>query len=110
QFQVTITNGASPAIGDILDFALIAASNDANVQKQLLFAVSSSTFNNGRSKLTIAPSGGFKLTGQPSNYSVMDKLASGGTYYTFVDSGAFTVSYASMTNMDESGLQLAGNN
>ena len=33
-------------------------------------------------------------------------MPGGGTYYTFVDSGAFTIQYASMTNMDESGVQL----
>jgi len=31
-------------------------------------------------------------------------MTSGGTYYTFVDSGAFTVQYASFTDMDESGV------
>ena len=35
-------------------------------------------------------------------------LAGGGTYYTFVDSGAFTVQYASFTDMDESGIELNG--
>ena len=33
-------------------------------------------------------------------------LPGGGTYYTFVDSGAFTVQYATFTNMDENGVQL----
>ena len=33
-------------------------------------------------------------------------LGTGGTYYTFVDSGPFTVQYSSFTNMDEMGVQL----
>ena len=33
-------------------------------------------------------------------------MLGGSTYYTFVDSGAFTVNYASFTFMDESGIHL----
>src|SRR5439155_11112041 len=66
-------------------------------------------FNNGRSKITIDSAGGFVLKGQAGGpYSAMDMLSSGGTYYTFVDSGAFTVFYSSISNTDESGVQLTG--
>src|SRR5262249_791405 len=34
---------------------------------------------------------------------------SGSTYYSFVDSGTFTVQYASFTFMDENGIQLSNN-
>src|SRR5439155_9710404 len=65
-------------------------------------------FNDGRSKITMAPGGGLKLLGTSANPTLMTWLNSSSTYYTFVDSGAFTVNYASMTYMDESGIQLNG--
>ena len=108
---VTFTQGGSPQIGDFIDFALIAAANDANNPKKLLFGPADPSLNNGRSKLTIDPTGGFHAVGQSAaaNPTLVDMLVGGGTYYyTFVDSGAFTVQYASFTNMDESGIQLNG--
>ena len=46
QFQIDIAE-SSPVQGDRLDFALLAASQDQNVQKQLLFGPGASGFNNG---------------------------------------------------------------
>lgn len=109
QFNLTFTQGASPQDGDIVDFALIAASQDQNVQKKLLFGPAASTFNGGRSKLTVAPTGGLVLTGTAANPTLVDMI-SGGTYYSLVSSGAFTMAYASMSNTDSAGLQLSGSN
>ena len=57
--------------------------------------------------MTIAPSGGVVLKGIAGSHAIMDMIPSG-TYYTFVDSGAFTAQFSSMTNMDSLGLQLSG--
>src|SRR5439155_9302242 len=107
QAAVQITNSA-PALGDVIDFVLIAASSDTNRQKKLYFGASASGFHNARSKITIAPGAGFHAVGQSAtaNPTLIDWLDSSSTYYTFVDSGAFTVQYASFTHMDESGIQL----
>ena len=109
QFNVTV-NGSSPNTGDFLNFALLAASGDAGKQKKLLFGPSDPSFNNGRSRLTVNSGSGFVLKGDTTtvNPSLMSMLSGNGTYYTFVDNGAFTVYYASVTNMDESGIQLSG--
>ena len=108
QFHLTITPGASPQVGDTLNFALIAASNDAGVQKQLQFgAIPGSGVNNNRSKIEIASGAGFHAVGVSTAPTLIDMMASGGTYYTFVDTGAFTAEYASFNNMDESGIQLS---
>ena len=109
QFNITITNG-SPVSGDILNFGLVAASSDAYKQKTLQFAATTgSGFNHDRSKIEIprrAP--GSMRWGCSTAPTIITQMASGGTYYTFVDSGAFTVQYASFTYMDESGVQLFG--
>ncbi len=106
----TLNVGGSPAAGDALDFATASASDDAGLQKKLLFGPASSSFNNGRSKLEIAPSGGISLLGgaDGSGYTVVDRLDPSSTYYTFVDSGAFTAEHSSFTNMDQDGIQLSG--
>ena len=87
---------------------MIAASNDAGQQKKLQFGPAASGFNHGRSKIEIGNTSGFHAVGQSisANPTLIDMMPSGGTYYTFVDSGAFTIQYASMTNMDESGVQM----
>ena len=43
-----------------------------------------------------------------SSPTLITMLPTGGTYYTFVDTGTFTVAYASITNTDEGGIQLFG--
>ncbi|MBI4052399.1 MAG: right-handed parallel beta-helix repeat-containing protein, partial [Elusimicrobia bacterium] len=86
----------------------MAASKDSNRQKKLLFGNSAPTFRGGRSKLSIDPTGGFQLVGIPSNYSLMERLNTSSTYYTFVDSGAFTLAYSTVNYADELGLQLSG--
>src|SRR5205807_8683246 len=46
------------------------------------------------------------ISGTPS---LMDWIGgTGTTYYTFVDSGALTVAYSTITNTDEGGLRLTG--
>jgi hypothetical protein len=109
QFYLTLTQGG-PAEGDRLDFALLAASKDQNTQKRLLFGPSASTFNQGRSKLAVASSGGLVLKGKSDGTAntLIDMFASGSTYYTLVASGAFTAAYSSFTNADPGGLQLSG--
>ena len=100
---------ASVATGDIVNFALIAASSDTNRQKSLQFALLTSGWNNNRSKIEIPAGLGFEAIGTVSSPTIVTMLPTGGTYYTFVDSGSFNVSYASFTFMDENGIQLAGN-
>src|SRR5207237_3836249 len=56
QFHLAI-GGAAAVAGDKADFALIAASSDTNVQKQLQFGKSGLT--GSRSKLEIDNTGGF---------------------------------------------------
>ncbi|MFC1522486.1 fibronectin type III domain-containing protein [Elusimicrobiota bacterium] len=108
QFNLTLT-AASDQDGDRADFILLAASNDANIQKKLLFGPSVTSFNQGRSKITIDTDAGIVLAGDPQEYTLVDMFSSGSTYYTFVDSGAFTAEFSSFTNMDPSGIQLSGN-
>ena len=95
-----------------LDYAAetYTGAGDANKPKSLYFGPANSSFNNGRSKITIDSTGGFHAVGQSAgaNPTLIDMLPGSGTYYTFVDSGVFTIQYASMTDMDESGLQLNG--
>ena len=108
--NLTLITGATMNVGDMLVFGTMASSNDANIQKQLRFGAGASTLNNGRSKIEIASSGGFQAVGQSSttNPTLVGMLGSGGTYYTFVDSGSFVTRFSSFTNMDESGIQLNG--
>src|SRR4029077_8843272 len=89
QLNITITNGVSVSTGDVLNFGLIAASSDTVTQKKLQFGPGANSFRKGHSKLTIASGGGFVLTGKSDGTvpSLMDWMATGSTYYTFVDSG-----------------------
>ena len=73
---------------------------DANMPKKLYLGPAASGLNNGRSKITIGTTGGFVLKGVSSGAVTMDMLPSGGTYYTFVDSGALTLAYAIVRNAD----------
>lgn len=107
QFRLTLS-ATGEKNGDRADFALIAASPDAGFRKRLLFGDSASGFRGGRSKLTIGPGASFVLRGIEGEPAVMDRLDASSTYYTFVDSGAFTAEYSSMTNMDSGGLHLSG--
>ncbi|MBI4056033.1 MAG: Ig-like domain-containing protein [Elusimicrobia bacterium] len=108
KISFTLNAGSSNGNGDFLDFATLSSSQDQNRQKKLLVGNSAPTFRGGRSKLTIAPSGGFSLTGTASSPGLMDRLDSSSTYYTFVDSGGFTLAFSTVTNADEMGLQLSG--
>ncbi|MFH1724222.1 MAG: NosD domain-containing protein, partial [Elusimicrobiota bacterium] len=107
QFILDFTDGGSAVEGDRVDFALIAASQDQNVQKQLLFGPAADGFHDGRSKLAVAADAGVALQGAETMHTLVDMLP-GGTYYTFVDSGAFTAIFSSFTNMDPGGIQLSG--
>src|SRR5205807_1362371 len=104
----TLNTGGTINAGDKLDFATLAASNDATAQKKLLFANTGTALNNGRSKITIAAGAGFHAVGVSTAPTLIDMMASGGTYYTFVDSGAFTISFATIADADENGVWLAG--
>ncbi len=108
QFNLSFTPGVSPQDGDLVDFVLSAASQDSNFRKKMLFGPSANGFRGGRSKIALDATAGFKLLGVPGIPSLMDRLDDSSTYYTFVDSGAFTLSYATVTNADDSGLQLSG--
>lgn len=94
--------------GDLLAFATISATQDANRQKRLLFGPSHPSLNRGRSKLTISSTGGLELIGVSGEPAIMDRFSSGSTYYTFVGSGAFTASFSTINNLDSDGLQLTG--
>src|SRR6185437_14880031 len=58
--------------------------------------------------IEIDSSGGFHAVGVSTAPTLITMLPGAGTYYTFVDSGAFTVQYASFTNFDENGIWLSG--
>ena len=51
------------------------------------------------------------LKGNPDGTAntLIDMIAGNSTYYLFVDSGAFTASYSSFTNMGPGGIQVNGN-
>lgn len=107
--QFNLTLSASGALdGDRVDFALVAASGDAGRQKKLLFGRGADEYRGGRSQLTVAPSGGLVLRGTTTLPTVTDRIDAAVPYYSLVSSGAFSAAYASMTNMDSSGLQLSG--
>jgi len=107
-FRLTV--GAALDADDALDFVTEAASNDANIQKKLLFGSGAATFNNGRSKLEMDATGGIVLRGKSDGTAntLVDRLSASSAYYTFVDSGAFTAFFSSFTNMDQGGIQLSG--
>lgn len=81
---------------------------DQFVQKKLLFGPSASSFDNGRSKITLDNKSSFHAVGVSTAPTLISWINSSATYYTFVDSGVFTVEFASFTNMDENGIQLSG--
>ncbi len=107
QFNLTVTNSGTPVEGDMLDFAVLAASQDQSVQKKLYFGLNGNGYHNRRSSLVLDSTSVFHAVGQSAtaNPTLIDMLPGSGTYYTFVDSGAFTVQYATFTNMDNNGLQ-----
>jgi hypothetical protein len=106
QFELKVTEGA-PIKFDRLEAAIFARSPDANTRKLLIFGSGADGFRQARSKLSIAESGGISLIGTSDQPTLIGKM-NGATYYTFVDSGAFTVQYASFTNADSHGIQLTG--
>jgi len=107
-FRMDFTAGGSPEEGDRLDFIVIGTLADASQQKKLLVGPAAAPFNQGKSRIVVEPDGGVVLLGAPGYPTLLDRLNGSSTYYTFIDSGAFTAHYASMTNMDSSGLQLSG--
>jgi len=106
QFTLSMTY-ASPQLGDVAAFGLLAASPDSSTQKKLYFGASDSSFNQGRSKIEMSAGAGFHAVGISTAPTLIDMLP-GGTYYSFVDSGTFTVGYASFSRVDENGLWLNG--
>ncbi|MBI4057106.1 MAG: right-handed parallel beta-helix repeat-containing protein [Elusimicrobia bacterium] len=107
QFNLTLTEGPAQE-EDQMDFALLAGSQDANTQKKLLLGPSAPTWKGGRSQLTLGPNAAFHMIGSPNAPSLMDRLDPSTPYYTFIASGAFTLSYSTITNTDERGIQLSG--
>ncbi|MBI3300222.1 MAG: VCBS repeat-containing protein [Elusimicrobia bacterium] len=100
--------------GDLVEFVLVPALDDANRQKRLLFGPSNASFNSGRSRFGV-PSG----PGQPANVNlggapgfpiIIDRLDSGSTYFIMSSTGNLSISHASVTNMDSDGLQIWGGN
>ena len=91
-----------------LDYATTTYSGapDANTPKALYFGPANANFNSGRSVIEIDSTGGFEAIGVSTAPTLIGMLPGSGTYYTFVDSGVFTVQYSSFTDMDESGIQL----
>jgi len=106
----TLNVGAVLNAGDALNFACAAAAGDANTQKKLLFGPGAVAFNEGRSKLELAPTSGVVLRGKADGTAntLVDRLDAASAYYNFVDSGAFTAENSSFTNMASGGIQLSG--
>lgn len=105
QFALTFTPGGSPRTDDRMVFVVLAASQDQNRAKSLLFE-DADNFNGGRSRLTVAPGAGLVLRGIAGTPAVMDKA--GANAYAFVSSGSFTLENASVQDMDAAGLELSG--
>ncbi len=105
-----LVTGAVLNFGDTLEFVTIAASGDANSPKKLLFGPAAPAYNQGRSKLEVAPAGGVVLRGKTdgTSHTLVDRLDASSPYYTFVGSGAFTAEHSSFSNLDQDGLQLSG--
>ena len=82
QVNISIGNDAAVA-GDRADFVIISASRDPNQQKRLQFAAvpdgGYGTFNNGRSRITVAQGAGFKAVGTQANPTIIDMLPGSGT-------------------------------
>jgi hypothetical protein len=100
QFSFSVLG--SPVIGDRIDFALTAASGDANRQKRLYLV----SVAGGRSRLTAAPSGGLSLRGVPGTPAVLDLI--GSNFGSVVSSGTFMAENALIQNLDADGVQLSG--
>ncbi|MBI4056352.1 MAG: right-handed parallel beta-helix repeat-containing protein, partial [Elusimicrobia bacterium] len=107
QFSLNFTEGPSPQEGDFLDFVIMAKSEDVNLPKKLLFGPASISVG-GRSKLTIAPGAVLRVSGSPTNPSLMDRLDPAAAYYTIVNNGVLDLSYVAVNNADEKGLQTVG--
>lgn len=107
-FYLTYNVPSAPVSGERWDFVILAGSNDAAVQKKLKFGAVANALNSGKSKWIVAPNAGFMAVGVSTAPTLIDWMNSSATYYSFVSSGAFTVQYATFTNMDENGLRLSG--
>ncbi|MDE2291995.1 MAG: hypothetical protein KGL53_07925, partial [Elusimicrobia bacterium] len=106
QFTMNFTPG-TPQEGDRVDFALLAGTGDSAAKKRLLFGPAAPSFNGGKTRLLVSPSGGIGFAGNSSSWTVVDSLNPGTLYYTFIDSGSFSAVYSSFTHMDSQGIQLA---
>ncbi|MBI4368610.1 MAG: right-handed parallel beta-helix repeat-containing protein, partial [Elusimicrobia bacterium] len=107
RFYLNATAHSAPAALDRADLLTRASSHDESTRKRLIFNATAPGFNSGKSRLMIGPGGGFVAKGAPWSYASIE-AAPGALYYTIISSGAFTLLYSSVTNMDESGLQLGG--
>ncbi|PCI36618.1 MAG: hypothetical protein COB53_08925, partial [Elusimicrobia bacterium] len=107
QFRLGITEGSTPTDGDKLDFALLGASPIDVIQKQLLFETAAAGFNDGRSRLRVNANAGIQLTGIDGAHVLISTLTTNSTWYHFVSSGGFNVTFTSFTNMTHTGIELA---
>jgi hypothetical protein len=103
--QFTATFGGAVA-GDVWKFALLAASNDAGVQKTLVVHGGAPGFNGGRSRLVVG-TGGLTLKGSPAAPTLVTRSGAG-VSLTLISSGPTTVEYSTISYLDAGGLQLSG--
>jgi len=97
---------SSPQSGDKVDFVTIAASNDADFQKDVKFGPCASALNGGKSKLTVDTGGTLELVGTQTYPTLVDRI-SGTTYYTLISTGSstFTAEWFEFQNVDKDGVQ-----
>jgi len=108
EFTLDFTQ-SSPQTGDKVDFVTIAASNDANIQKDVKFGPCASGLNSGKSKLTVDTGGTLELVGTGTYPTLVDRI-SGTTYYTLISTGTstFTAGWFKFQNVDKDGVQFCG--
>jgi hypothetical protein len=107
QFTLSFTLPGGAEADDMADFAMIGPSGDAGVQKKLLFSPAASSFNGGKSRLTVAPGAELVLRGSAAEPTLVQRSGTSGSY-TFISSGTFTAEHADFRHMDSSGVQLTG--
>ena len=107
QFSINIAEGPL-AVGDRMDFALIAKSGEAGYQKRILFGMTNPLFRESVSQIRVAPDGGLVFLGNEADPILVDRLNSGSTYFSIHSSGSFHATYTRFTNLENRGLILSG--
>jgi hypothetical protein len=105
EFTLDFTQ-SSPQTGDKVDFVTIAASNDADIQKEVQFGPCATALNSGKSRLTVDTGGTLELVGTQTYPTLVDRI-SGTTYYTLISTGTstFTAGWFKFQNLDKDGVQ-----